>query len=195
MPFDTFTRLKIPEVLLIEPRVFGDERGFFLETYRRSDFERAGLPEAFVQSNHSHSSHGVLRGLHYQKEPYAQGKLVMAIRGEIFDVAVDLRRGSPTYGQWVGEVLSATNHRLLYVPPGFAHGFCVLSPEADVLYQVTAEYSAAHDRGLRWNDPTVAIAWPIADPLLSAKDAAQPLLTELDNNFVYPAGGAETPEV
>ncbi len=185
MPF-TFTRLAIPDVILVEPRVFGDARGFFLETYKHSAFAEAGIPPHFVQTNHSHSTRGVLRGLHYQKLPAAQGKLVMAVRGEIFDVAVDIRRGSPTYGQWVGERLSAANHRLLYIPPGFAHGFCVLSEEADVIYQVTAEYAPEHDRGIRWNDPEIGIAWPIAAPILSPKDATQPLLHEADNNFVWP---------
>lgn len=181
----TFTPLEIPEVLLIAPRVFSDDRGFFLETYKRSEFLDHGIPP-FVQSNHSHSEYGVLRGLHYQKDPMAQGKLVMAVCGEIFDVGVDIRRGSPTYGQWVGELLSAENHRLLYIPPGFAHGFCVLSPEADVFYQVTAEYSYEHDRGIRWNDPTFHVAWPVAEPKLSAKDLKQPFLAEADITFVYP---------
>lgn len=181
----TFKRLAIPEVILGEPRVFGDERGFFLETYKHSEFVAAGIAEHFVQSNHSHSCYGVLRGLHYQLPPLAQGKLVMALRGEIFDVAVDIRRGSPTYGRWVGEALSEENHRLLYIPPGFAHGFCVLSAEADVIYQVTAEYSAAHDRGIRWNDPTIGVDWPLAEPLVSPKDAAQPLLAKAEITFEY----------
>jgi dTDP-4-dehydrorhamnose 3,5-epimerase len=182
-----FTRLAIPDMILVEPRVFADERGFFVETYRRAVFAEAGIPE-FVQSNHSHSTYGVLRGLHYQQEPAAQGKLVTAIRGEIFDVGVDIRRGSPTYGRWAGAVLSAQNHRLLYLPPGFAHGFCVLSDAADVIYQVTAEYSHVHDRGILWNDPAIAIAWPVAEPRLSPKDARQPLLADADNNFVYEKG-------
>jgi len=183
MPF-TFTRLIIPEVLLITPRVFDDDRGFFLETYRQSDFMEMGVPP-FVQGNHSHSARGVLRGLHYQKPPLAQGKLVTVIAGEVFDVAVDIRRGSATYGQWVGETLSEANHRLLYIPPGFAHGFCVLSDEADIFYQVTAEYSHSHDRGILWNDPDIGVAWPIAAPLLSAKDSRQPRLQDADNDFVY----------
>jgi dTDP-4-dehydrorhamnose 3,5-epimerase len=183
MPF-TFTRLAIPEVLLVTPRVFDDDRGFFLETYRQTDFMEMGVPP-FVQSNHSHSARGVLRGLHYQKPPLAQGKLVTVIAGEVFDVAVDIRRGSPTYGQWVGETLSAANHRLLYIPPGFAHGFCVLSDEADIFYQVTAEYSHPHDRGVLWNDPDIGVAWPIAAPLLSTKDSRQPRLQDADNDFVY----------
>jgi len=184
MPF-TFIPLTIPEVLLVEPRVFGDDRGFILETYKHSAFAKAGVPETFVQCNHSHSAYGVLRGLHYQKHPMAQGKLVTAIHGEIFDVAVDIRQGSPTYGQWVGEVLSAENHRLLYIPPGFAHGFCVLSTEADFIYLVTAEYSAEHERGIQWNDPGIGVAWPIEAPLLSPRDTRQPLFCDADNNFVY----------
>jgi dTDP-4-dehydrorhamnose 3,5-epimerase len=186
MPFQ-FQRLEIPEVILVEPRVFADQRGFFLETYKHSDFTANGIPERLVQDNYSHSKRGVLRGLHYQRPPQAQGKLVMALKGEIFDVAVDIREGSPTYLHWVSAVLSDENLHLLYVPPGFAHGFCVLSPEADVLYQVTAEYSPSHDRGVIWNDPALAIDWPVAEPLLSPKDAALPTLEEADNNFVYPA--------
>ncbi|MBN1874925.1 MAG: dTDP-4-dehydrorhamnose 3,5-epimerase [Anaerolineae bacterium] len=184
MPF-TFTRLEIPDVVLIEPRVFSDDRGFFLETYKLSAFAEMGIPEAFVQNNHSHSTYGVLRGLHYQQPPRAQGKLVMVLYGEVFDVAVDIRCGSPTYGRWVGEVLSAENHRLLYLPPGFAHGFCVLSEVADVFYQVTAEYSSEHDRGILWNDGDIGIAWPLQSPLLSAKDLCQPPLRKADNGFVY----------
>lgn len=177
-----FTRLAIPEVILIAPRVFADDRGFFLETYQHSAYAEYGIPH-LVQSNHSHSSRNVLRGLHYQQAPLAQGKLVTAICGEIFDVGVDIRHGSPTYGQWVGVRLSAENHRLLYIPPGFAHGFCVLSAEADVVYQVTVEYSPAHDRGICWDDPEIGVEWPITSPLLSPKDAAQPLLAEADNKF------------
>ncbi len=189
MPFLSFQHLDIPEVVLIEPRVFEDGRGYFLETYKHADFAAAGIALPFVQTNHSHSSYGVLRGLHYQLPPMAQGKLVACIHGEIFDVAVDIRKGSPTYGHWVGEVLSAKNHRLLYIPPGFAHGFCTLSAEADVLYQTTAEYAYVLDRGIRWDDPDIDISWPIAEPLLSDKDARQPLLTEAENTFVwgYPA--------
>jgi dTDP-4-dehydrorhamnose 3,5-epimerase len=184
MPF-TFTPLAIPDVTLVEARAFGDDRGFFLESFKRSDFAARGLPEAFVQANHSRSTRGVLRGLHYQLQPMAQGKLVCAVRGAVFDVAVDIRRGSPTYGRWVGALLSDENHRLLYVPPGFAHGFCVLSDEADVLYQVTAEYSPEHDRGILWNDPAIGVEWPLAEPRLSPKDARQPLLADADNNFTY----------
>jgi dTDP-4-dehydrorhamnose 3,5-epimerase len=186
MPFN-FERLEIPEIILIKPRVFADERGFFLETYKHTAFAQAGVPDTFVQVNHSQSAAGVLRGLHYQKHPQAQGKLVGVVRGEIFDVAVDIRVGSPTYGRWVGETLSSENHHLLYIPPGFAHGFCVLSEAADVIYQVTTEYAPDFDRGLLWNDPEIGIAWPIENPALSPKDAAQPRLREADNNFVYQA--------
>jgi dTDP-4-dehydrorhamnose 3,5-epimerase len=184
VPF-TFRRLDIPAVILVEPRVFPDDRGFFQETYKRSDFVRAGITEAFVQDNHSHSTAAVLRGLHYQKDPAAQGKLVSVISGEIFDVAVDLRRGSPTFGKWVGATLSAANHHMLYVPPGFGHGFCVISPEADVVYKVTAEYSPEHDRGVRWNDPDIGVRWPVGSPALSAKDQQHPSLQEADINFTY----------
>lgn len=182
MPF-RFQRLEIPEVVLIEPQAVEDQRGFFMGTYRRSEFAANGIPDIFVQDNYSHSVRGVLRGLHYQKRPGAQAKLVMALRGEIFDVAVDIRRGSPTYGRWVGTVLSDENRRLLYVPEGFAHGFCVLSEQADVLYKVTAEYARDLDRGIRWDDPEIGIRWPISDPILSEKDAALPLLGEADHDF------------
>jgi dTDP-4-dehydrorhamnose 3,5-epimerase len=186
MPF-LFETLAIPGVILIKPRVFDDPRGYFLETYKRSDFAAAGIPDDFVQVNHSHSVARVLRGLHYQKHPAAQGKLVTAVRGTVFDVAVDIRRGSPTYGSWLGEVLSAENHHMLYIPPGFAHGFCVLSDRADVIYRVTAEYAPGLDRGVLWNDPDLAIDWPVDDPILSEKDADQPRLRDADNNFTYHA--------
>ncbi len=184
MPF-TFEKLQIPDVRLIKPQAFGDDRGFFLETYKRSVFAAEGLAEGFVQINHSRSAGGVLRGLHYQKPPRAQAKLVMVASGTIFDVAVDIRVGSPTYGAWVGETLSSRNHYMLYVPPGFAHGFCVLSESADVIYQVTDEYSPDHDRGILWNDPEIGIVWPIREPVLSPKDAVQPRLRDADNSFVY----------
>ncbi|MCS7172662.1 MAG: dTDP-4-dehydrorhamnose 3,5-epimerase [Armatimonadetes bacterium] len=185
MPF-AFLPLEIPDVVLIRAQAFADARGFFLEAYRRSEFERHGIPVTFVQDNFSRSiRRGVLRGLHYQKAPRAQGKLVMVLRGEIYDVAVDIRRGSPTYGRWVAAVLSDREHTLLYVPPGFAHGFCVLSEGADVLYKCTEEYDPALDRGIRWDDPDLGIPWPVEDPLLSEKDRAWPLLREADHNFVY----------
>ena len=187
MPFE-FEPQAIPEVILVRARVFPDPRGFFMESYRRSQFAARGIPQEFVQDNFSHSTRGVLRGLHYQKDPHAQGKLVMVLRGEIFDVAVDIRRGSPTFGRWVAAVLSANDHTMLYVPEGFAHGFCVLSDVADVFYKVTAEYASDLDRGIRWNDADLAIPWPVAAPVLSEKDARMPSLRNADINFVYGAG-------
>ena len=178
MPFQ-FSRLAIPDVVLIEPTVFPDERGFFIESYKYSEFAAFGIKEHFVQDNHSRSVKGVLRGLHYQRQPKAQGKLVRVVVGEIFDVGVDIRKGSPTYGKWVGEVLSAENKRMLYIPPGFAHGFCVLSEVAEVLYKTTTEYSPEHDAGIIWNDPEIGIEWPIEHPILSEKDAGLPFLKEL----------------
>ncbi|MGD8516882.1 MAG: dTDP-4-dehydrorhamnose 3,5-epimerase [Anaerolineae bacterium] len=184
MPFE-FRRLAIPEVILVQSQQFADHRGFFMETYKQSQFAAHGIPDAFVQSNSSHSLGRVLRGLHYQKHPQAQGKLVMALHGEIFDVAVDIRKGSPTYGQWVGLVLSGGSGSMLYVPVGFAHGFCVLGDTADVLYMVTKEYAGDLDRGILWNDPEIGIEWPTSDPILSKKDAQLPPLREADNNFEY----------
>lgn len=184
MPFH-FRRLRIPDVILVQPDRFEDDRGFFAELYKRSAFSAAGISPPFVQCNYSHSSAGVLRGLHYQKHPQAQGKLVVAIRGRIFDVAVDIRTGSPTHGDWVGETLSSDDGRMLYIPPGFAHGFCVLSSEADVIYHVTTEYAPELDRGIIWDDPDIGVHWPIPDPVVSSKDARLPPLGEADNNFVY----------
>lgn len=183
MPFQ-FHRLDIPDLVLIEAVKFPDHRGFFMETYKMSDFSTHGIPQTFVQANHSHSLQSVLRGMHYQTHPKAQGKLVMVPHGQVFDVAVDIRVGSPTYGQWTGVELSAENARMLYVPVGFAHGFCVLSAEADVIYLVTEEYAPECDRGIVWNDPVVGIQWPVARPILSDKDAGLPTLREADNNFV-----------
>jgi dTDP-4-dehydrorhamnose 3,5-epimerase len=167
------TPTAIPEVLLIEPVVHRDQRGCFVETWHAARYAAAGIPGPFVQDNHSRSIRRTLRGLHYQVER-PQGKLVWVATGEVFDVAVDLRRRSATYGRWVGVVLSASDHGQLWVPPGFAHGFYVLSEQADVLYKCTEPYSAPHDRTLRWNDPDVAIAWPIepgTSPRISEKDA------------------------
>lgn len=167
------TRMAIPEVLLIEPKVFGDARGFFYESFNQKAFNEAtGLDLPFVQDNHSRSAKGVLRGLHYQLPPHAQGKLVRVVRGAVFDVAVDIRPGAPTFGQWVGMELSEENHRQFWVPPGFAHGFVVLSESADFLYKTTDYYAPSHERCIAWNDPTLAIRWPDIGmaPLLSAKD-------------------------
>ena len=179
MPFN-FRQLEIPDVILVEPKLFGDERGFFMEVYKHSDFVEAGIKEHFVQDNHSRSSSRVLRGLHYQKSPMQQGKLVRCLAGRIFDVAVDIRKGSPTFAGWVGAELTADNNHMLYVPPDFAHGFVVLSETADVVYKCTAEYSAALDRGIRWDDPEINIEWPVAEPVLSPKDMELPLLRDSD---------------
>ena len=170
------TPLAIPEVILFEPKVFGDARGFFLESFNQKVFDAAtGGQHEFVQDNHSRSSKGVLRGLHYQLPPHAQGKLVRVVQGAVFDVAVDVRRSSPTFGQWVGAELSAENHQQLWVPPGFAHGFVVLTDTADFLYKTTNYYAPAHERSIAWNDPQLAIDWPVsAEPSLSGKDALAP---------------------
>jgi dTDP-4-dehydrorhamnose 3,5-epimerase len=180
-----FARAKIPEVVIIQPRLFRDGRGFFMEFYKHSDFAAHGITEHFVQCNHSRSSRAVLRGLHYQRQPKAQGKLVRAICGEVFDVAVDLRRGSPTYGKWVGMTLSADEPKLVYIPPGFAHGFCVLSEDAEVLYMSTEEYAPSLEGGIVWNDSDLAIPWPVADPQLSERDRRWPTLRAADSNFDY----------
>ena len=182
MPF-TFKKLDILEVILVEAKSFTDERGFFMESFKNSIFSENGINVNFVQDNFSHSMKGVLRGLHYQKPPKAQAKLVSALRGEIFDVAVDIRKSSPTYGKWVGEILSEKNHKLLFVPEGFAHGFCVLSEDADVLYKVNNEYSPEHEKGIVWNDPNIGITWPIDKPILHEKDKQLPILKNADNNF------------
>lgn len=189
-----FQHLDIPDVVLIRLRPFHDNRGSFMEVYRRSEFAAHGISETFVQDNLSRSiSQGVLRGLHYQKHPHAQGKLVMVLRGTIYDVAVDIRCGSPTYGRWVGVTLSHDTHSMLYIPPGFAHGFCVMSDGADVLYKCTNEYAPEVDRGIRWDDPELAIPWPVKEPMLSEKDRAWPTLREADNNYVYPCEVDERP--
>jgi dTDP-4-dehydrorhamnose 3,5-epimerase len=163
--------------MLVEPDVFRDARGFFMESWHADKYRSAGLPGEFVQDNHSRSSRGVLRGLHYQLE-HPQGKLVRAATGEVFDVAVDIRRGSPRFGKWVGVLLSAQNHRQLYVPPGFAHGFCALSEQADVLYKCTVPYAPGDEYGIAWNDPDLAIAWPSQDYRLSDKDGHYPMLRD-----------------
>lgn len=186
MPFH-FKNLEIPEIILIDTKVFKDERGFFMEIYKHSEFARNGIEEHFVQDNYSRSSIGVLRGLHYQKNPNAQGKLVHCVKGKIFDVAVDIRKGSPTYGQWAGVELSEENRLMLYVPPAFAHGFVVLSESADIMYKCTREYSPADDRGIIWNDPDINIRWPVSSPLLSEKDGSHPALKDAENNFKYPS--------
>jgi dTDP-4-dehydrorhamnose 3,5-epimerase len=180
MPY-TATPTAIPEVLVLEPKVFGDARGFFFESFNARDFrEVTGVQADFVQDNHSKSSKGVLRGLHYQIQ-HPQGKLVRVVQGSVFDVAVDMRKSSPTFGQWVGEILSADNSKQLWIPPGFAHGFVVLSESAEFLYKTTDYWYPEHERSLLWNDPAVGIEWPIdVEPQLAAKDAAGKLLDQAD---------------
>ena len=180
MPY-TVTPTAIPEVLILEPKVFGDARGFFYESFNARDFAQCtGLDVSFVQDNHSKSAKGVLRGLHYQIQ-HAQGKLVRVVQGEVFDVAVDLRKNSPTFGQWVGVHLSADNHRQLWVPPGFAHGFVVLSESAEFLYKTTDYWYPEHERSLLWNDAAVGVEWPINEaPQLAAKDSAGHALDQAD---------------
>jgi len=176
----------LPEVIMIEPRTVPDERGWFAETYKKRDFETEGIIFDFVQDNHSRStSRGILRGLHFQKEPAAQGKLVGCILGEIYDVAVDIRKGSPTYAKWVSATLSEENHAMMWVPPGFAHGFLTTSDISEVTYKLTSEYSPSHDRSVRWSDPAIGINWPVVNPILSKRDAEAPLLNDVDNNFVW----------
>lgn len=177
-----FERLEINDIVMVEPRVHGDARGFFLESWQERNFAKAGIDARFVQDNHSHSIRNTLRGLHYQLlRP--QGKLVRVVHGEVFDVAVDVRRQSPTFGKWSGMVLSAENHRALWIPPGFAHGFLVLSESADLLYKVTDYYNPGDEVCLRWNDSQIGIDWPLPagdEPLLSQKDAEGGLLAEME---------------
>jgi dTDP-4-dehydrorhamnose 3,5-epimerase len=176
-----FIPTPLPDVLLIEPKVFQDERGFFLESYQKKNFSEAGIPFDFVQDNHSKSCQGVLRGLHYQiRQP--QGKLLRVVAGEIFDVAVDIRRHSPTFGKWFGTYLSAENKQMLWVPIGFAHGFYVTGPEAELLYKATDYYAPQSERSILWNDPAINIQWPLKDglPSLSSRDQAGSLLSEAE---------------
>jgi dTDP-4-dehydrorhamnose 3,5-epimerase len=181
MPALNILPTSLPEILLIEPKVFQDERGFFLESYQKKKFQEIGIVAEFVQDNHSKSYQGTLRGLHYQiKQP--QGKLVRVIAGEIFDVAVDIRRSSPTYGQWVGDYLSAENKRMLWIPEGFAHGFYVTSPAAEVLYKATDYYAPEWERSILWKDPTIDIRWPLIHelPMLSPRDEMGKLLVDAE---------------
>ncbi|MFA5073010.1 MAG: dTDP-4-dehydrorhamnose 3,5-epimerase [Nitrospirota bacterium] len=184
MPFE-FQLFQLPGLFLIKPKMFGDQRGFFLEFYKHSDFVKAGIKEHFVQDNYSRSERGVLRGLHYQKNPHAQGKLMCCMRGHIYDVAVDVRIGSPEYGKWTAVELSEENRHMLYVPPGFAHGFQVLSETADVVYKCTKEYSPEDEQGIIWNDPDLNVTWPLSDPILSKKDVLNPRLNECGKDFFY----------
>lgn len=178
MPF-TFEQTPIDGLLIVRPRIFPDDRGFFMESYKASEFAAAGIHEVFVQDNHSRSKRGVLRGLHFQRAPHAQAKLVRVTSGLVWDVAVDMRADSATYGRWFGLELSAENHTMLYLPRGFAHGFVALSDVAELLYKCGTEYHNESDGGVRWNDPDLAITWPLDDVLLSGKDAALPWLKDL----------------
>ena len=175
---------KLDGVVLLEPRVFGDERGFMVETYRRDAWAELGVEVEFVQHNHSRSAKETLRGLHFQTEP-GQAKLVRCPRGRVFDVAVDLRRGSPTYGQWEGHVLDDEAHRQLFVPAGFGHGFAVLSEVADVAYQLSSLYDPATEAGIAWDDPDVGVEWPVKDPLLSERDKSAPRLAEVADSLPF----------
>lgn len=190
-----FESLEIPEIVLIEPEVAADHRGFFTERFKRSAFEANGIHGDFVQDNHSYSGPRVLRGLHYQNPPKAVGKLVSVIRGRILDVAVDIRKGSPSFGRAVTAVLSSENRRMLWVPRGFAHGFYVLDEAVDVIYKMDAEYAPEFDRGILWNDPAIGIEWPDDTPVLSEKDATLPHLSLADNGFVYRERGTDLREI
>ncbi|KJJ83544.1 dTDP-4-dehydrorhamnose 3,5-epimerase [Candidatus Omnitrophus magneticus] len=184
MPF-TFERSEIPGVIVTVTKQIEDSRGFFQEVYKNSDFKKAGINGHFGQFNISVSRKNVLRGLHYQLNPNAQGKLINVIDGEIFDVAVDIRKDSPCYGKWTGLILSDKNKKMLYVPEGFLHGFCVLSDTAKIIYFCTSEYSKKFERGIIWNDPSIGINWPVKKPILSEKDEQLPLLENAENNFIF----------
>ena len=187
MPFTFKPLADLPEVVLIEPKIFRDERGFLFPSFVRSEFEKGGVAASFVQDIVSSSKErGVLRRLHYQNPPAAQGKLVRATRGEIFDVAVDIRRGSPTFGRWAGARLSAELGQTLWLPAGFAHGFCTLTPDVEVLYKMTHEYSPSHEGIVRWDDPAIGIRWPVEKPILAPKDARAPHLKDARIEFRYP---------
>ena len=177
MPFK-FIKQRIPELIVIEPILFNDERGFFLETYKQSDFQKNGINEVFIQGNYSYSKKNVIRALHYQLSPNAQGKLVSVIKGNVWDVAVDIRKNSPTFKQWIGLELSENNHKMFYIPPGFAHGFAVLSDSAHFVYSCTKEYSFNDEAGIIWNDTQINIDWKIKNPMLSKKDLLLPALDE-----------------
>ncbi len=178
-----FTETSLSGVLLIEPTVFRDDRGFFMETYHFEKYRNIGIQKPFMQDNHSHSRRGTLRGLHYQLK-HPQGKLVFVVKGEIFDVAVDIRHGSPDFGKWTGNLLSEKNRRQLYVPEGFAHGFCVLSETADVMYKCTDLYAPGDEYGVFWKDDAVGIKWPLKNPILSEKDSKSPMLKDIENEFL-----------
>jgi dTDP-4-dehydrorhamnose 3,5-epimerase len=178
-----FTKTALPDVFLIEPDVFKDDRGFFMETYHQRKYAEGGIGQVFIQDNYSHSRYGILRGLHYQLKN-AQGKLILVITGEIFDIVVDIRLGSPKFGQWLGTYLSAENRRQIFVPEGFAHGFIVLSDSVDVIYKCTDFYNPGDEYGIFWADPTIGIDWPIRNPILSDKDSKNPKLSEIPEELL-----------
>ena len=179
-----FKPLRIPDVISITPHLFNDDRGYFFENFNHSAFKQDQIDLNFIQENFSKSKKNVIRGLHFQKNPKAQAKLVTVVSGEIFDVAVDLRKNSPTFGKWVSEILSEVNHKSLYVPEGFAHGFCVLSEGATVVYKINQEYSPDHEQGIIWNDPDIGISWPISESIISEKDQNLPLFKTQTYDFV-----------
>jgi len=179
MPFE-FRKTEIDGPVIVEPKVFGDERGFFLESYKKTDFVKNGIDIDFNQDNHSFSSKNVLRGLHYQKPPFAQAKLVRVVKGYVLDVAVDIRESSPTYKKWLSVELSEENRKIFYIPEGFAHGFLALTDDVHLMYKCSKEYSAECDRGIIWNDPEIAIKWPVTDPFLSEKDRVLPFLKDAE---------------
>lgn len=186
MPFKFEPLKSVPGLVLIEPRRFGDDRGWFMETYKASAFTEQDVEADFVQDNHSFSSTaGTLRGLHYQLRPHQQGKLVRCTKGAVLDIAVDIRQGSPTYGEWTTVELSRANGRMLWVPPGFAHGLLTLEDDTDALYKVTAEYAPDHERTIRWDDPEIGLELPVEDPILKERDARAPSLSEAENNFTW----------
>ena len=180
MPFE-FKKMEIEDVILVTPKVFGDNRGFFMESYKKTDFLNNGITDEFNQDNHSKSSKGVLRGLHYQAKPYSQAKIVRCVSGKIFDVAVDIRPDSSTFKKWVGAILSEENKNMLYIPKGFAHGFVALADEVEILYKASGEYAPQADRGVRWNDPEIGVEWGIDfEPLVSEKDSKQPFIKDIN---------------
>lgn len=182
MPLQTI-KTAIPDVLIFRPEVFSDSRGFFMEIYHQEKYRKGGLNKIFVQDNHSRSKKRILRGLHYQLN-HPQGKLVFVVKGEVFDVAVDIRQGSPTFGQWVGEVLSAENNQQMFIPEGFAHGFCVLSESADFIYKCTDFYHPEDDRGIMWSDKTIGVTWPVTNPIVSDKDSTLPRLHDISKELL-----------
>lgn len=185
-----FSKTNIDGILVVEAKAFFDERGFFMESYNQEDFAASGFDKSFVQDNHSQSCQGVLRGLHYQIHPSPMGKLVRCMKGRIFDVGVDIREGSPTYGKWFADYLDEKNHKMIYFPPGFAHGFLALTDDCHVYYKCTGTYSKENERAIIWNDPEIGIKWPLDEVgdkiILSAKDKVHPRLKQAENNHVYP---------